>query len=46
MRMPAQRFFPGDPLALVFDQALASRNRFDGKHAFAVHTRTAHGDPA
>ncbi|MBB5462101.1 hypothetical protein HDG33_005775 [Paraburkholderia sp. Cpub6] len=46
MRMAAQRFFPGNPLALVFDQSLAGRDRFESKHAFAVHTRTAHGDPA
>ena len=46
VRVTTQRFFPRDPLTLVFDQSFAGSDCFHGKHALAVHTRTTHSDPA
>jgi hypothetical protein len=35
------RLCPGDNLASVFDDSLALRDGFDGKHPFAMDRRTA-----
>ncbi|CAJ9234093.1 sensor histidine kinase [Burkholderia pseudomallei] len=46
VRMAAQRLFPRDPLALVFDYALSRLDRYRGEYALAVNARAAYHDPA
>ena len=44
VRVAAQRFFPADDLADVFNQCLAFGQVLHGKHALAVHAGAARLD--
>ena len=46
VRVAAQRFFPADDLADVFNQCLAFGQILHRKHAFAMHAGTARLDAA